>query len=127
VSKKKHNNIKLYVHRVFIMDDCEDLIPEYPNSVVNWDVSKRAEVFGDAGLPNGSSYMAALWSEIGRFKKMDKGGILSGWKATGTGLMKANGRNLKLGIHEDARAQQARRIPSLLLDEIDIRTGFAER
>lgn len=52
-----------------------------------WDVSKRSEVFSDAGLGPGTSIVAAVWSEIGRFQKME-GCFYSGWNATGTGFVK---------------------------------------
>jgi hypothetical protein len=55
---------------------------------VAWDVGKRSEVFSDAGLGSGSSIAAAIWSEIGRFRKKNRGSILSGWNATGTGFVK---------------------------------------
>lgn len=52
-----------------------------------YDVGRRSEVFADTGLGPGASVAAAVWSEIGRLRRME-GGLLSGWKATGTGLVK---------------------------------------
>ena len=48
-------------------------------------VGRRAEVFADAGLPRGASLVAGVWSEVGRLRR-GEGGLLRGWKATGTGL-----------------------------------------
>ncbi|KAL4065007.1 hypothetical protein V8B97DRAFT_1176036 [Scleroderma yunnanense] len=52
-----------------------------------FDVSKRAEVFEDTGLGSGPAITAAIWSEIGRLRRLE-GGLLAGWKATGTGIIK---------------------------------------
>ncbi|KAK0498402.1 hypothetical protein EDD18DRAFT_1308634 [Armillaria luteobubalina] len=46
---------------------------------IAWDVSKRAEVFTDGGMGVGSALSSAMWSELGRLRKM------SGWQAIGTG------------------------------------------
>lgn len=54
---------------------------------IAFDVSNRAEVFEDTGLGHGTAVAAAIWSEIGRMRRME-GGLLSGWKATGTGIIK---------------------------------------
>ncbi|KAG0700157.1 hypothetical protein DFH29DRAFT_933392 [Suillus ampliporus] len=54
---------------------------------VAFDIGRRSEVFKDAGLGPAASVVAAIWSEIGRLRRMD-GSLLSGWRATGTGLVK---------------------------------------
>ncbi|KIJ13173.1 hypothetical protein PAXINDRAFT_163752 [Paxillus involutus ATCC 200175] len=54
---------------------------------IAYDVMRRSEVFQDTGLGPGPSIAAAMWSELGRMRRME-GGLLSGWKATGTGIVK---------------------------------------
>ncbi|KAI0826244.1 hypothetical protein BC629DRAFT_1578653 [Irpex lacteus] len=55
-----------------------------------WDVGNRAEVFEDAGLGRGASIVAGWWSELGKLSR-GEGGLFTGWKATGTGLIKDEG------------------------------------
>ena len=65
---------------------------------VAFDIGRRSEVFKDAGLGTVASVVAAMWSEIGRLRRME-GGLLTGWKATGTGLVKDDlGGDAKLAL-----------------------------
>ena len=52
-----------------------------------FDTCKRAEVFEDTGLGRGPAIAAGIWSEIGRLRRLE-GGLLAGWKATSTGIIK---------------------------------------
>lgn len=54
---------------------------------IAFDISKRSEVFADTGLGPGASFAASVWSEIGHLRKLE-GGVLTGWKATSTGIVK---------------------------------------
>lgn len=59
---------------------------------IAWDTHLRAEVFADAGLTGTvPKYIAGFVSEMGKLRKQP--GLLSGWKATGIGLVKDDPRD----------------------------------